>query len=127
MRLNNSTGRNHFLQHRCPFKSHHLAAFLSIFAKLQSKNQFRQVSNRFTTISNLHISCVNPAETTFIPAQVLSSENQIFQSILIPPLQRLEAQDSAHLKTPTPSLCRRTVIESIPEKVNISRFTTISQ
>jgi hypothetical protein len=46
---------------------------------------------------------------------------------LIRPLRQLEAQDSAHLKTPTTSLCRRTVIESIPEKVSKSRFTTISQ
>jgi hypothetical protein len=80
--------------------------------------------------SQPHLVCafhVCPPVEKLIPAPVLSSENQIFLSILILPLQQLEAQDSAHLKTPTTSLCRRTVIESIPEKVSKSRFTTISQ
>ena len=76
----------------------------------------------------LCISCVPPVDK-LIPAPVLSSENQIFLSILILPLQQLEAQDSAHLKTPATSRCRRTAIESSPEKKMSPQIkdSTISQ
>lgn len=70
--------------------------------------------------SQSHLTCafhVCPPVDKLIPAPVLSSENQIFLSILIPPLQQLGAQDSAHLKMPATSRRRRTAIESSPDKI----------
>jgi len=77
--------------------------------------------------SQPHLACafhVCPPVEKLIPAPVLSSENQIFLSILILPLQQLEAQDSAHLKTPATSRCRRTAVESSPEKIMSPQIKT---